>query len=117
MSKKQLIEKLISFADELDGRGLFEKANEIDDMISKVAAEYQGKKVELNRPKRNPSGSNKKFYVYVKDGDKVKRVQFGDPNMEIKKDNPKRRKSFRARHKCDQQKDKTTPAYWSCKAW
>ena len=44
-------------------------------------------------------------------------VKFGDPNMEIKRDNPKRRKSFRARHKCAQAKDRTTPKYWSCRMW
>jgi len=59
----------------------------------------------------------KKFKVYVKDGDKVKKVMFGDPNMEIRKDNPEARKSFRARHKCDTAKDKTTPRYWSCRMW
>lgn len=81
------------------------------------ASEYQGKKVTLNKPFRTPDGP-KKFSVYVKNekGNVVK-VNFGDPNMKIKKNIPERRKSFRARHKCDQQKDKTTPAYWSCKMW
>jgi hypothetical protein len=80
-------------------------------------AEYQGRKVTLNKPFRTPGGP-KKFSVYVKNekGNVVK-VNFGDPNMKIKKNIPERRKSFRARHKCDQQKDKTTPAYWSCKMW
>jgi hypothetical protein len=55
--------------------------------------------------------------VYVKSGSKVKIVRFGDPNMTIKKHNPKRRKSFRARHNCSTARDKTTPRYWSCKAW
>jgi hypothetical protein len=77
-------------------------------------AEYQGKKVTLNKPIR---GGSKKFYVYVKDGDKVKKISFGDPNMKIKKPNPERRKSFRARHNCDTAKDKTTARYWSCKKW
>ena len=44
-------------------------------------------------------------------------VKFGDPNMEIKRDDPDRRRNFRARHKCDTAKDKTTPRYWSCKFW
>lgn len=79
-----------------------------------VEAEYQGRKVTLNKPMR---GDVKKFKVYVKDGDKVKKVNFGDPDMKIKKSNPKRRKSFRARHKCDQKKDKTTAGYWSCRKW
>ncbi len=80
-------------------------------------AEYQGKKVELDKPFRTPDGP-KKFSVYVKNpkGNVVK-VNFGDPNMEIKRDDPEAKKSFRARHHCDSQKDKTTPAYWSCKMW
>jgi hypothetical protein len=80
-------------------------------------AEYQGRKVKLNKPFRTPDGP-KKFSVYVKnDKGNVVKVNFGDPNLSIKRDDPKRRKSFRARHKCDQQKDKTTPAYWSCYQW
>lgn len=79
-------------------------------------SEYQGRKVTLNKPIRTPDES-KKFKVYVKDGDKVIVVRFGDPDMEIKRDNPERRKSFRARHKCDTAKDKTSAIYWSCKQW
>jgi len=71
----------------------------------------------LNKPFRTPDGP-KKFAVYVKNKQgKVVIVRFGDPEMEIKRDDPERRKSFRARHKCDQQNDPTTPAYWSCKMW
>ena len=63
-------------------------------------------------------GDVKKFKVYVKNAKgNVIKVNFGDPNMEIKRDNPERRKSFRARHKCSQAKDRTTPKYWSCKMW
>jgi len=51
------------------------------------------------------------------DGGKVKKVMFGDPNMKIRKNNPEARASFRARHKCSTAKDKTSPRYWSCKAW
>lgn len=79
-------------------------------------AKYHGRTVTLNKPMR---GDIKKSKVYVKDpktGNIVK-VNFGDPNMKIKKNIPARRKSFRARHKCDQKKDKTTAGYWSCKAW
>jgi hypothetical protein len=78
-------------------------------------AEYHGKSVKLGKPS---SGDVKKFKVYVKNkkGNVVK-VNFGDPNMEIKRDNPERRKSFRARHKCSQAHDRTTPKYWSCKMW
>ena len=78
-------------------------------------AEYQGKKVKLNDPIR---GGAKKSYVYVKDGDKVKKVSFGDTTgLSIKRDDPARRKSFRARHNCDTAKDKTSARYWSCYQW
>ena len=79
-------------------------------------ADYQGKQVTLNKPRRI-QGGNKKFEVFVQDGDKVKRVTFGDPNMEIRRDDPKARASFRARHSCDTAKDKTSPKYWSCRMW
>ena len=80
------------------------------------AAEYQGRKVTLNKPFRTPDGP-KKSAVYVKNqSGKVIIVRFGDKNMSIKKNIPARRKSFRARHKCDQAKDKTTPRYWACKS-
>lgn len=78
-------------------------------------AEYQGKKVELNKPKR---GGSKKFYVYVKnDKGNVVKVSFGSPDMSIKKSDPDAKSSFRARHKCDQKKDKTSAGYWSCRSW
>lgn len=92
--------------------------NNAGDWVRKVSkAEYQGREVELDKPFRLPSGSSKKFGVYVKDGDSVKRVTFGDPNMEIRRDDPEARASFRARHSCDTQKDKTSAAYWSCRMW
>ena len=84
-------------------------------------AEYQGRKVKLNKPMR---GDVKKFKVYVKDGDKVKKVNFGHggtsakrKTMRIRKSNPKARKSFRARHNCDNPGPKTKARYWSCRAW
>jgi len=78
-------------------------------------SEYKGKKVKLGKPMR---GDVKKFKVFVKNkSGKVVKVNFGDKKMEIKRDNPKRRKSFRARHKCSQAKDRTTPKYWSCRMW
>tara|TARA_Y100000114_G_C11579962_1_gene240558 strand:+ start:138 stop:383 length:246 start_codon:yes stop_codon:yes gene_type:complete len=80
-------------------------------------AMYQGRKVTLNKPFRLPAGSSKKSGVYVKDGDKVKKVTYGDPNMSIKKNQPGRRKNFRARHNCDNPGPKTKARYWSCKAW
>ena len=81
------------------------------------AAEYQGRKVTLNKPFRTPKGP-KKFAVYTKnEKGTVVIVRFGDPNMEIKRDNPARRKSFRARHKCDTPGPKWKARYWSCKMW
>lgn len=79
-------------------------------------AKYKGRKVKLNKPMR---GDVKKFKVFVKDPKtgNVKKVNFGDKNMRIKKNNPKRRKSFRARHNCDNPGPKTKARYWSCKKW
>lgn len=80
-------------------------------------AEYQGKKVKLGKVKR---GGSRKFYVYVKNPktDNVKKVSFGDnTGLSIKTKDPKRRKSFKARHKCDQKKDRTSAGYWSCRMW
>jgi len=71
-----------------------------------------------NKPKRTPNHPTKKFVVVAKKGDKTKLIRFGDQKMTIKKDQPKRRKSFRARHKCDTSPpDKLTARYWSCKKW
>lgn len=80
-----------------------------------AAEEKKGKK--LNKPFRT-SGGPKKFSVYVKnDKGNVVKVNFGDPNMEIKRDDPKRRKSFRARHNCENPGPKWKARYWSCKMW
>ena len=78
-------------------------------------AEYHGRDVPLNKPMQ---GDVKKSKVYVKNpkGNIVK-VNFGDPNMTIKKSNPARRKSFRARHNCENPGPKTSARYWSCRAW
>jgi hypothetical protein len=78
-------------------------------------AEYQGRKVQLGKPTR---GDVKKFKVYVKnDKGNVVKVNFGDPNMRIRKSNPARRRSFRARHRCQTAKDRTSARYWSCRNW
>ena len=87
------------------------------DMPKVEKAEYQGRTVTLGKPFRLPKGSSKKFGVYVKDGDRVKRVTFGDPNMEIRRDDPEARANFRARHSCDTATDKTSARYWSCRMW
>ena len=79
-----------------------------------VEAKHRGKNVKLNHPFRTPGGP-KKFAVYVKSpGGNIKKVTFGDPNMRIRSSNAKRAKSFTARHKCSQKKDRTTAGYWSC---
>lgn len=92
-----------------------EACESLDEELELTEAEYQGKKVTLNKPVR---GGSKKFYVYTKNekGNVVK-VSFGDPNMEIKRDNPARRKSFRARHNCADPGPKWKARYWSCRAW
>mgnify|MGYP003109303535 FL=1 len=78
---------------------------------------YRGQRFSAyNKPKRTP-GKSKKFAVLAKEGDKVRLVRFGDPQMRIRKSEPARRKSFRARHKCDEKKSKLTAGYWSCKKW
>ena len=88
----------------------------LEEELEITEAEYQGKKVKLNDPVR---GGSKKFYVYVKnDKGNVIKVSFGDTTgLSIKRDDPERRKSFRARHNCDTAKDKTTARYWSCRMW
>lgn len=81
-------------------------------------AEYQGRTVQLGKPTR---GDVRKYKVFVKDPKtgNIKKVNFGDPNMEIKRDDPERRKSFRARHGCGTPRasDRTKAAYWSCRMW
>ena len=79
----------------------------------------EAEKKTLNKPFRLPSGSKKKFGVYVKNPKgNVVMVKFGDPNMEIKRDDPDRRKNFRARHQCDSNPGpKWKARYWSCRMW
>ena len=80
-------------------------------------AKYKGRKVRLGKPMK---GDVKKYKVYVKNKKgRVIKVNFGDPNMQIRRDNPKARKSFRARHGCGTKRasDRTKAAYWSCRLW
>ena len=112
---KKYIQK-IDLTEEI--RASLEKEEGFEEPISEeVFAEEKNKGKKLNKPFRTPGGP-KKFSVYVKNekGNVVK-VNFGDPNMEIKRDNPERRKSFRARHNCDNPGPKTKAKYWSCKMW
>jgi hypothetical protein len=77
-------------------------------------AKHHGKNVHLGKPFRTPGGP-KKFAVYVrKPGGGIKKVTFGDPKLKVRNRNKKAAKSFRARHKCSQKKDRTTAGYWSC---
>ena len=104
--------------------------SELRKVIRKAIVEacYDGRKVTLNKKMSNPENKNKKSKVYVagdgtyksgpcKGQKKAKKVQFGDPNMKIRKSNPKARKSFRARHNCANPGPKDKARYWSCKSW
>lgn len=79
------------------------------------AATYKGREVPLNKPMR---GDVKKYKVYVKnENGRVVKVNFGDPQMEIRRDDPKARKNFRSRMRCDDPGPKWKPRYWACKFW
>jgi hypothetical protein len=83
-----------------------------EDILSE--AKHKGKNVNLGKPFRTPGGP-KKFAVYVrKPGGGIKKVTFGDPKLKVRNRNKGAAKSFRARHKCSQKKDRTTAGYWSC---
>lgn len=88
--------------------------NESKDMLTE--AEYHGRKVPLGKPMK---GDVKKFRVYVRDPKtgNIKKINFGDPNMKIKKNIPARRRSFRARHHCATPGPRTKARYWSCRKW
>lgn len=79
-------------------------------------AEYRGRQVELNKKMR---GDRKKYKVYVMNPEtgRVIKIEYGDPNMRIRKNNPGARRNFRARHNCDNPGPKTKARYWSCKNW
>jgi hypothetical protein len=98
-------DNILIYTDEIAGK-----------LINTLEAEYRGRKVKLGKPMR---GDVKKFKVYVKDPKtgNVKKVNFGDPNMRIKKSNPARRRSFRARHNCANPGPRTKARYWSCRKW
>jgi hypothetical protein len=94
--------------------GIFEGKNVALDIpfINEISeAQFKGKDVPLNKPKR---GGSKAYYVYVKDGDKVKKVSFGSGGLRAKINNPEARRAFAARHNCDKKKDRTKAGYWSC---
>ena len=112
------IEKAMGLEEDMSIKKVLEM-EVIDENLTE--AKYKGKTVTLNKPMR---GDSKKFKVYVNSGKKnadgsikVKKVNFGQKGMSIKKNNPKRRKAFRARHNCDNPGPKTMARYWSCKKW
>lgn len=90
-------------------------------LVEELLEEADKSKMPCNKPRRirkgEPGAGVKKFVVKACENGKEKILRFGDANMKIKKSNPKRRKSFRARHKCDQKKSKLTRQHWSCKMW
>ena len=113
MSKFQYKDIITNEIYTFDRQGVYTKNCRTLQYIGK-AAEYQGRKVTLNKPFRTPQGP-KKFAVYTKnESGNVVIVRFGDPNMKIKKNIPERRKSFRARHNCDSPGPKWKARYWSC---
>jgi len=102
------------FGMDYDQLGPNEKEWVRDEIENLNEAEYKGKEVQLNKPKR---GGSKKFYVYVKDSKtgNIRKVSFGGTTgLNVKIDEPGARASFAARHQCDRKKDKTKPGYWAC---
>jgi len=111
-----MLTKLASIANYLDEIGLHQEANEITNLMNKIASD-KNKGKTLNKPFRTPGGP-KKFSVYVKnDKGNIVKVNFGDPNLSIKRSDPGRRKNFRARHNCDSPGPRTKARYWSCRNW
>lgn len=112
-----MVESDTGFFVEVDGEKIYLDApyiEELDDSYTLSETKHRGKNVNIGKPFRT-SGGPKKFAVYVrKPGGGVKKVTFGDPNLKVKNANKKAAKSFRARHKCSQKKDRTTAGYWSC---
>jgi len=90
---------------------------EFDLLVEQILAEAKSPRCAKTTGQQPSTRSDKKYMRCVKTDTGYKRVHYGDPNKKIKKSNPKRRKSFRARHKCSQKKDKTSAGYWSCKNW
>lgn len=100
---------------EEDKKGVKDKKETLEE---EKKGEYEGRQVTLEKPFRLESGSNKKFGVYVKnDKGNIVKVTFGDPNMEIRRDDDEARKNFRARHNCSDPGPKWKARYWSCYQW
>lgn len=115
---KRAWDRMTDLEETYDGDEFFEAYGELwyneDEQLDE--AEYQGRSVPLGKPMQ---GDVKKFKVYVKDPStgNVKKVNFGDPDMKIRKSNPAARRSFRARHNCDNPGPRTKARYWSCRKW
>jgi len=109
-----MVESDTGISVEVDGETIYlDSPFEIEDELLHEA-KHRGKNVNIGKPFRT-SGGPKKFAVYVKKpGGGIKKVTFGDPNLRVKNADKKAAKSFRARHKCSQKKDRTTAGYWSC---
>lgn len=117
LTRKQDQNVTDSLEETYDGDDFYEAYGDLwyneDDQLDE--AEYHGHKVPLGKPMQ---GDVKKFKVYVKNpSGNIVKVNFGDPNMRIKKSNPARRRSFRARHNCDNPGPRTKARYWSCRKW
>lgn len=112
----ELVESDLGKKSLYEGREVYLDAplEEEEDML--MEAKHRGRTVKLNRPFRTPGGP-KKYAVYVKNkkGNIIK-VTFGDPNLRVRGRSAARRKSFAARHKCSQKKDRTKAGYWSCRS-
>ena len=106
-----IVEADESMLEFLDFNGVLLESEELEE------AEYQGRKVSLGKPFLTPDGPKKRSVYVKKPNGKVVKVNFGDKNMRIKKSNPARRKSFRARHSCDNPGPRWKARFWSCKAW
>ena len=107
-------EEILAAAAQLKIKDMTNKAVPESSLVAE--ADYQGRSVTLGKPS---AGDVKKYKVYVRDPKtgNIKKVNFGDKKMSIKRDNPARRKNFRARHNCSDKKDRTSAGYWSCRMW
>lgn len=112
----ELVESDLGKKELFEGREIYLDAPiEIEEDLL-MELKHRGRNVHLNRPFRTPGGP-KKYAVYVKSKNgSVKKVTFGDPNLRVRGRSAARRKSFAARHKCSQKKDRTTAGYWSCRS-
>ena len=114
--KENDIAGLIRKLDEIGIASRSEVRNEPSESIQ-MEAEYHGRKVQLGKPFYTPDGPKKRSVYVKKPNGKVVKVNFGDKKMRIKKSNPARRKSFRARHRCENPGPRWKARYWSCRFW